>query len=63
MTCTVLIAMGRENEQRLHFQGARNLGISRKKLEAAITHIAHYAGWPVAVSANGILEEVWPRED
>lgn len=60
LTCTILIALGRENEQRLHFQAARNLGIPREKLEAAIAHIAHYAGWPVAISANAILQEVWP---
>jgi 4-carboxymuconolactone decarboxylase len=61
MTCTILVATGRENEQRLHFQGAKNLGIPRKKVEAMITHVAHYAGWPVAVSANAVLEEVWPH--
>jgi alkylhydroperoxidase/carboxymuconolactone decarboxylase family protein YurZ len=25
-----------------------------------ITHVAHYAGWPVAVSAFRVLDEVWP---
>ncbi|WP_114521653.1 carboxymuconolactone decarboxylase family protein [Altererythrobacter sp. ZODW24] len=62
LTCTVLVALGRENEQRIHFAGARNIGIAREKLEGAITHVAHYAGWPVAVSAFGILQEVWPAE-
>ena len=59
-TCTVLVALVRENEQRLHFRGAKNLGIPRKKLEAMIAHVAHYAGWPVAVTAFRVLEEVWP---
>jgi 4-carboxymuconolactone decarboxylase len=62
ITCTVLVALGREAEQRIHFRGARNLGIPRKKLEAVLTHIAHYAGWPVAVSANRNLNEVWPAD-
>jgi len=48
ITCAVLIALGREPEQRLHFRGARNVGHSRERLEELITHIAHYAGWPVA---------------
>jgi 4-carboxymuconolactone decarboxylase len=63
ITCTVLVALGRENEQRLHFRGARNLGIERAKLEAMMTHVAHYAGWPVAVSALRVLDEVWEEMD
>lgn len=63
ITCAVLVATGRESEQFLHFRGARNLGISRDKLEAMITHVAHYAGWPVAVSAARVLSEVWDTMD
>ena len=59
VTCTVLIALNREAEQRLHFVGAKNLGIPRARVEAAISHVAVYAGWPVAVSAFRILNEVW----
>lgn len=62
ITNTVLVAMGRENEQHLHFVAARNVGIPRSKIEAMITHVAHYAGWPVAVSASRVLNEVWPEE-
>ncbi len=63
ITCTVLVATGREAEQHLHFRGARNLGIERATLEAMITHVAHYAGWPVAVSASRVLGEVWDQMD
>jgi 4-carboxymuconolactone decarboxylase len=63
ITCTVLVALGREHEQRLHFRGARNLGIPREKLEEVITHVAHYAGWPVAVTAFRVLSEVWAAMD
>ncbi|MEY2642232.1 MAG: carboxymuconolactone decarboxylase family protein [Acidimicrobiia bacterium] len=63
ITCTVLVATGREAEQYLHFRGARNLGIERSTLEAMITHVAHYAGWPVAVSASRVLGEVWEMMD
>jgi 4-carboxymuconolactone decarboxylase len=62
-TCIVLVALNRENEQRLHFRGARNLGISKDRLEGMITHVAHYAGWPVAVSALGVLNDVWTEMD
>jgi 4-carboxymuconolactone decarboxylase len=62
-TSAMLIALNREGEQRLHFTAAKNLGIERKKVEALITHAAHYAGWPCAVSAARVLQEVWPKED
>lgn len=63
VTCAVLVSLGREAEQRLHFRAARNLGIERPKLEAMVTHVAHYAGWPVAVSALRVLGEVWDEMD
>lgn len=63
VTCAVLIALGREAQQRVHFRGARNLGIKREKLEELITHVAHYAGWPVAASAARVLDEVWSEMD
>jgi 4-carboxymuconolactone decarboxylase len=63
LTCAVLVALGRENEQRLHFRGARNLGIGREQLEAMITHVAHYAGWPVGATSLRVLAEVWDEMD
>lgn len=63
ITCAVLVALGRESEQYLHFRGARNLGIERSTLEAMLTHVAHYAGWPVAASGSRVLDEVWSQMD
>ena len=63
VTCVVLIALNREAEMKLHFVGAKNVGVPREKLEAAITHSAHYAGWPVSISAFRVLNEVWPVEE
>ena len=59
----ILGALNREAEQRIHFPGAKNLGVTREQLEAMITHAAHYAGWPVAASALRVLAEVWPAEE
>jgi len=63
VTSSVLVALGREHEQRLHFRAARNLGISRARLEEIVMHVAHYAGWPAAVTAYGVLDEVWRAMD
>lgn len=61
-TCTLLIALNRHEEQKLHFTGAKNIGVDRSKLVGVITHAAHYAGWPSAVGALRVLNEVWPEE-
>lgn len=58
ITVAALVALGRESEQRIHIRGALKLGIPREKVEEIITHLAHYAGWPVAVGAFRVLEEV-----
>ena len=63
VTSSVLVALGREHEQRLHFRAARNLGLSRAKLEEIVMHVAHYAGWPAAVTAYGVLDAVWTEMD
>ena len=63
ITLSALIALNRENELRIHFRGARNLGIAKETLEEMILHLAHYAGWPCAVTANVILEEIWAAMD
>jgi 4-carboxymuconolactone decarboxylase len=63
LTRSVLVALGRESEQWAHFRAARNLGIRREKLVGMITHVAHYAGWPVAISACSVLDKVWKDKD
>ena len=63
VTCTILVALAREPEQRFHFAAARRLGIPRGKLVEMITHAAHYAGWPNAVGALRSLEDVWPTSE
>lgn len=62
ITCAILVALNREHEERVHFLGAKNLGVPRSKVEAMITHAAHYAGWPCAATAHRVLNEVWPAE-
>jgi 4-carboxymuconolactone decarboxylase len=63
ITLSALIVLGRENELKIHIRGARNLGIPRAKIEEVMIHLAHYGGWPVAVSGFRALEEVWSVMD
>ena len=61
ITVTTLAALGRTDQLRLHIHGALNVGLTATELEEMFIHIAHYAGWPVAVTAfetlAGVLAE------
>ena len=62
ITLTVLVALNRENELKPHLRGAKNLGITKEKIEEMILHVAHYSGFPTAVSASQLLNKVWDEE-
>ena len=62
ITLTVLVALNRENELKSHLRGAKNLGITKEKIEEMILHVAHYSGVPTAVSASQLLNKVWDEE-
>ena len=62
ITLSVLVALNRENELKMHFRGARNLAISKEKIEEMILHVAHYSGFPTAVSASQLLNKIWDEE-
>ena len=62
LTLTVLVALNRENELKSHLRGAKNLGITKEKIEEMILHVAHYSGFPTAVSASQLLNKVWDEE-
>ena len=63
ITLAVLVALNRENELKMHIRGARNLEISKEKIEEMILHVGHYSGIPTGVSANQILNDVWSEMD
>ena len=42
-----------------HLQNAKNNGVSREEMAAAITHTAFYAGWPKAWATFRLAKEVW----
>ena len=62
ITLTVLVALNRENELKSHLRGAKNLGITKENIEEMILHVAHYSGFPTAVSASQLLNKVWDEE-
>lgn len=59
ITIAALTVLGRENELKTHLHGAKNLGISRAKVEEIMLHLAHYGGWPTGVAGLRKVEEVY----
>jgi 4-carboxymuconolactone decarboxylase len=59
VTVSALIAMNRPDQLRSHLARARENGVTRDEVAALITHLAFYAGWPSAVSAVNIANEVF----
>ena len=42
-----------------HLQNAKNNGVTKEEMVAAITHTAFYAGWPKAWATFNLAKEVW----
>lgn len=64
LTVTALVSMGiTDSSLTYHLQNAKNHGVSKAEIAAAITHIAFYAGWPKAWGAFRLAKEVWKEED
>jgi 4-carboxymuconolactone decarboxylase len=62
ITVSALVAMNRPDQLRSHLQRARDNGLSEAELVEAITHLAFYGGWPNAVTAMAIAQEVFPKK-
>lgn len=63
LTVTTLVSMGiTDSSLTYHLQNAKNHGVSKAEIAAAITHIAFYAGWPKAWGAFRLAKEVWKEE-
>jgi 4-carboxymuconolactone decarboxylase len=63
ITVSVIAALGRERQLRLHLRGALNAGLSREELIETFMHLAYYAGYPAGFTALAIAKEVFDAED
>ena len=59
VTVSAIIALNRPEQLRTHIARARENGVTKEEMAALITHLAFYAGWPSAVSAVNIANEVF----
>ena len=51
VTCSVLAALGRTEELKVHLRRAIDNGVTVDELRGLIVQVAMYAGWPSAVGA------------
>jgi 4-carboxymuconolactone decarboxylase len=58
ITISMLIALNRPDELRMHLSAAFNNGVTEEELREAIFHSALYCGLPAANSAFHLAEEV-----
>lgn len=58
ITISVLLATGRGEQAESHIKLGLDHGLTEKEIEAAMTQIAFYAGWPSAVTGLQKLKAV-----
>jgi 4-carboxymuconolactone decarboxylase len=62
VTISALIAMNRPDQLRSHLAIARDNGVTEEEIVESITHLAFYAGWPIAVTAVTVAKEVFAKK-
>ena len=60
ITVIALMSQGiTDSSLKYHLVNAKNAGITKEEIAAAITHTAFYAGWPKAWATFNLAKEVW----
>ena len=62
ITVAALIANGNTEQLPGHLNRARENGLSETELIEVIIHLAFYAGWPRAMSAVRVAQEVFAKQ-
>lgn len=62
VTVAALIALNRPEQLRSHLIRARENGVTQEELIETITHLAFYCGWPNAVNAIKVAQEVFEEK-
>lgn len=60
LTVVALMAQGiTDSSLKFHLTNAKDHGVTRKEMAAAITHVAFYAGWPKAWAVFNLAKEIY----
>lgn len=60
VTLAMLIALGRENEIKMHIRGGLKNGLTAAEVQELVLHAVPYCGIPAALGALRAAEEVLP---
>jgi 4-carboxymuconolactone decarboxylase len=61
ITVAALTALYRTDQLRGHIGRALDNGVTREEIAEVITHMAFYAGWPVAVNGATVAKQVFEQ--
>jgi 4-carboxymuconolactone decarboxylase len=61
MTVSALVATGRVAQLTSHINLGMDNGLTQQQIAGAITHLAFYSGWPNAMSAAPVANEVFEK--
>lgn len=59
VTVAALTTMGNTDQLSFHLAYAKDNGATEAELVEAITHLAFYSGWPKAMAATTVAEQVF----
>jgi 4-carboxymuconolactone decarboxylase len=62
VTVSMLVALGRMHELKIHVRGALNNGVTKEELQEIFMHASVYCGFPAAVDAFRTAAEVVEAE-
>jgi 4-carboxymuconolactone decarboxylase len=62
ITLSMLVALNRPHELRVHVQGGLNNGLKQKEIIELIMHSAAYCGFPAALDALRVAREVFAEQ-
>jgi 4-carboxymuconolactone decarboxylase len=63
LTLSMLVALNRDQELRMHLKAARSIGVTREEIQEVLLQAAIYCGVPAANSAFHAAEEVFAHVD
>ena len=63
ITVASLLSTYRPEQLRVHLQRALDNGVTQEELGELITHLAFYSGWPTAITAATIANDVFDKEE
>ena len=61
ITVATLVALNRSEQLRGHLERALHNGVTKDEIIELITHLAFYSGWPTAMSAALLAEDVFDQ--